>query len=654
MKHWTLNARITAGFGGLCAGLVLLSGLAIHQMRRAAASAEAMRSLYTEQDVVAEQVADAAGKMAISVRGFDAEATVDNWNTILAAQEVTEAALKRAEAFAAANPDLKALRDGLSKARPTYQRYAAGVAEFHTATILVQDTWTGMIPMGVRVFDAVDGALDSVEAVSRQEAGEGRPAAEIHERVRQAGVLGSLQRLAADMRLAGWRSVAHDDAEAAAEVVAKADAARRHVAELRAVFRRAENLARLDEAAKALEVFAQGAAQIQKAIARRQAARAGRSTAYFAFAADIAAVAEDAVATMRREAEASADDLHFAETVLTIGSLLVALGGIVAAVAITRSTKRVLTRIVDVLTAGAAETAASAQLVSAASQQLAAGASEQASSLEETSASLEEMTSSTRQNSENAAKAGECTREARESAERGAGDMHEMAASMQAIKGSSDEISKIIRDIDEIAFQTNILALNAAVEAARAGESGAGFAVVAGEVRALAQRSASSAKEIAAKIETALGRTATGVGICSKVEARLGEITEKVRAVDSLVREVAAASLEQTQGTTQVGAAVLQMDRTTQESAASAEECAGAAEELNTQAAALQAAVAELQRLVRGDAAAAESAASPVRGAGRAVVAAASRLRASGTEVRAAAPKITPRAAEWSGAVVGR
>jgi len=171
---------------------------------------------------------------------------------------------------------------------------------------------------------------------------------------------------------------------------------------------------------------------------------------------------------------------------------------------------------------------------------------------------------------------------------------------MQAIKGSSDEIAKIIRDIDEIAFQTNILALNAAVEAARAGESGAGFAVVAGEVRTLAQRSASSAREITGKIETALSRTAHGVEICAKVETRLGEIAGKIRDVDTLVNEVVAASKEQNIGTHQVSTAVAQMDKVTQDTAASAEECASAAEELSSQAVALQGAVNELQLLVRG------------------------------------------------------
>ena len=128
--------------------------------------------------------------------------------------------------------------------------------------------------------------------------------------------------------------------------------------------------------------------------------------------------------------------------------------------------------------------------------------------------------------------------------------MQAMTTAMEAIKVSSDDIAKIIKTIDEIAFQTNILALNAAVEAARAGEAGMGFAVVADEVRNLAQRSAQAAKETAAKIEGAIGKTAQGVEISAKVAQALNDIVAKVRQVDELVAEVASASREQTQGIT--------------------------------------------------------------------------------------------------------
>jgi methyl-accepting chemotaxis protein len=238
--------------------------------------------------------------------------------------------------------------------------------------------------------------------------------------------------------------------------------------------------------------------------------------------------------------------------------------------------------------------------VSASSQTLAEGASEQAAALEETSSSLEELASMTKRNAENAQKVNDLAKQARAAADKGTIDMQTMNAAMDAIKVSSDDIAKIIKTIDEIAFQTNILALNAAVEAARAGEAGMGFAVVADEVRNLAQRSAQAAKETAAKIEGAIGKTAQGMQISGKVAAALDEIAAKARQVDELAAEVAGASREQTLGITQINTAVGQMDNVTQANAASAEESAVAAEELNSQAVAMKDSVAELLQLVDG------------------------------------------------------
>ena len=261
---------------------------------------------------------------------------------------------------------------------------------------------------------------------------------------------------------------------------------------------------------------------------------------------------------------------------------------------------RVLRRVSSSLGEGAEQVTSAAGQVSSASQSLAEGASEQAASLEETSSSLEEMASMTKRNSENAQKANDLAKHARQAADKGVGDMQSMSAAMEAIKVSSDDIAKIIKTIDEIAFQTNILALNAAVEAARAGEAGMGFAVVADEVRNLAQRSAQAAKETAGKIEGAIAKTGQGVDISSKVAQTLNEIVTKVRQVDELVAEVASASREQTQGITQINTAVGQMDKVTQSNAANAEESAAAAEELNAQATVMKDSVTELLKLVGG------------------------------------------------------
>ena len=280
---------------------------------------------------------------------------------------------------------------------------------------------------------------------------------------------------------------------------------------------------------------------------------------------------------------------------------LLGLGGLIAAftvlIFIARSITGPIQRAIDGLSTGAAQAKEAAAQVAGASQSLAEGASEQAASLEETSASLEEMSSMTKQNVESTDKAKALATQARKAADLGAQDVRTMNSAMEAIKASSAEIAKIIRTIDEIAFQTNILALNAAVEAARAGEAGMGFAVVADEVRNLSQRCAQAAQETAVKIEGAIGKTEQGAQVSAKVAQRLEEIVAKVRQVDDLVAEVAAASREQSQGIEQVNTAVTQMDKVTQANAANAEESASAAEELNAQAASLRDSIQQLTAL---------------------------------------------------------
>lgn len=247
---------------------------------------------------------------------------------------------------------------------------------------------------------------------------------------------------------------------------------------------------------------------------------------------------------------------------------------------------------------GSGEILAASTQLSTSSQTLARGSSEQAASIEETGASLEEMASMTKRNADSAVRAKELAGQTRAAADAGAAEMAAMKRAMADIKASSDDISKIIRTIDEIAFQTNILALNAAVEAARAGEAGMGFAVVAEEVRNLAQRSAQSARETAGKIEGSVAKSEHGVAISGRVASALDEILTKAREVDTLVAEIAQASNEQSQGIGQVNTAVAQMDRVTQTNAAAAEESAGAAEELNAQATMLTGAVRDLLALV--------------------------------------------------------
>jgi methyl-accepting chemotaxis protein/methyl-accepting chemotaxis protein-1 (serine sensor receptor) len=211
---------------------------------------------------------------------------------------------------------------------------------------------------------------------------------------------------------------------------------------------------------------------------------------------------------------------------------------------------------------------------------------------------MEEMSSMTRQNAENSQRAAALMRAVDGRVQESNGALDQMVGSMSAIKESSDKISRIIKTIDEIAFQTNILALNAAVEAARAGEAGMGFAVVADEVRSLAQRSAQAAKDTAGLIEESIEKSSAGATRVQEVAAAIRGITDAVGEVKGLVEEVSLASRQQTQGIDQVTQAIAQMEKVTQSTAATAEESAAASEELSAQSQHTMGVVRSLQAMV--------------------------------------------------------
>jgi methyl-accepting chemotaxis protein/methyl-accepting chemotaxis protein-1 (serine sensor receptor) len=239
--------------------------------------------------------------------------------------------------------------------------------------------------------------------------------------------------------------------------------------------------------------------------------------------------------------------------------------------------------------------------VASASQSLAQGTSEQAATLEETSSSATEITAITQKNAENTRSVAGLMTDTAHLVEGANRNLEEMVLSMNEIRGSSEKISKIIRAIDEIAFQTNILALNAAVEAARAGEAGMGFAVVADEVRNLAHRSAQAAKDTTVLIEESIARSGEGGRKLDQVASSIQQITGSSIQIKTLIDEVDVGSHEQSRGIEQISTAVNQMEQVTQRSAANSQQSAAASEELAAQAQSLHAIVERLRALVGGD-----------------------------------------------------
>jgi len=232
----------------------------------------------------------------------------------------------------------------------------------------------------------------------------------------------------------------------------------------------------------------------------------------------------------------------------------------------------------------AQQVASGSRQVSDSAQALSQGSTEQASSIEELTASLEEISDQTKKNAHNAGQANELALAAKDNAVEGDQQMQEMLQAMNEINAASSNISKIIKVIDEIAFQTNILALNAAVEAARAGQHGKGFAVVAEEVRNLAARSANAAKETTVLIEGSIKKSEDGTKIAHETADALNKIVEVVAKAAALIGEIATASNEQAAGIAQINQGIMQVSQVVQTNSATSEESAAASEELSSQA----------------------------------------------------------------------
>ena len=602
-----LGTKIIAGFAGLIVIAILLGGTAVWKMSGVKSVANLLAEDYMPGAAVANSVERESLQTMYEMRGY---AFTEDTN-FLARSYANLADVKKhlleAKELAAKTGDgaLEFLKIAAEKAEAKALEYE----QLAKKTVAVTETLD-------RERDAMDAAARSYmkvcseylesqnaklqETLATTNATTGLAVAEVQDRINKIETANSIIDLGNAIRIGNFKAQAARDPQLFREAQSRFVELNSKLDALKAVTKQEVNLKQIETCRAAGKAYSDAMTNFLTYWLEREELGRQRGVVADAVLAEAKNTASTSMDSSAKNAMAAAVSLTTASTTMIVGLGLATVVGILMAVFITRSITKPIRMVADHLSAGTEQTSSAAGQVSASSQSLAEGASQQAASIEETSSSLEEMSSMTKRNADNAGKVKELGSEARAAGDMAVNDMRAMGAAMDAIKTSSDDIAKIIKTIDEIAFQTNILALNAAVEAARAGEAGAGFAVVADEVRSLAQRCAQAAKETASKIEDSVQKSAHGVQISTKVAQSLEQIVGKARQVDELAAEVASASKEQTQGISQINIAVGEMDKVTQSNAANAEESAAAAEELNAQAELMKDSVNELLHLVDG------------------------------------------------------
>lgn len=280
-------------------------------------------------------------------------------------------------------------------------------------------------------------------------------------------------------------------------------------------------------------------------------------------------------------AQAASERQRWLDLMLFIGSL--ALASVIVTMTIRRQIIGPILRVVDGVRASADEAAEASTLMTESGRVVARDAQEQAACLQETMDSLQQISTTTQQNSDRAMNADGLMREARETVQNASGAMDRLTESMNAISSSSREVSGVLKSLDEIAFNTNILALNAAVEAARAGEAGAGFSVVADEVRSLARRAAEAARHSAEIIDKTIADVANGVQYVSLAHEAFRAVSQRIGEGSEVVSRIAAGSESQTRGIRAIGQAISRLEKVTQSNASTAQQTAESASVMNSQ-----------------------------------------------------------------------
>jgi methyl-accepting chemotaxis protein len=599
-NNMKLGFKIAAGFAAILIISIILGGFCVLSMKNAQIQSGKLANEYVPAVAVANNVERTSLAIMYAVRGYTLTEERSYIDTAKAELEKLNGFLKDAKELAEKFPSLDELKNNAAIAKDKVNEYVTLVDKSEELINGLKEDRKKLDVSSKTYMETCYTFLKGQNNRFTREVKSGAKPAQVLERQAQMSIVNDL------LDLGNWTIIATNKAQALREpkLIQEAqknfDIMSSKLDQLKSITKDPTDLQLIEENKAAGATYKQSMNDFLDKWILLQDVGKKRSEVADQVLKAAQDTAEVGMKDTQGSASSSAIALSASSGLMIVGLFAaVAFGSFLAWVIVIGITKPI-NRIVDGLNESASQVSSASGQLSASSQQLAEGSAEQAASIQETSSTLEQSASMVRQNTENTKQAAILAKQAKDAAGKGNHQMKEMMTSMTELKKSSDQIAKIIKVIDEIAFQTNILALNAAVEAARAGEAGMGFAVVAEEVRNLAQRSAQAAKDTAAIIESNIQLSEQGVSVSKNVNESLVEINEQAQKVSELLDEVAAASQEQAQGIAQINKAISQMEQVVQSNASTAEESASASEELSSQSINMKDIVNSLVVLVNG------------------------------------------------------
>ncbi len=599
-SNMTLGKRITMGFAILVAITLILGIIGVVNMRSAAAGADKLANIYAPEVQVASEIFKEANQIRYDIRAFvmqDNDAALANAKKeLVQLQKDLSVAQELGKKY-----NLKALLEQESKATKGVNEYITTVERAEKILARKRATTTLMTDNANTFMKNAEDFLTAQNTLMKQEIQAKIDPNKLLERLEKINKIGDVIDLGNAARIAGQRAQVRRDITIIEAGVKNFENIYKLISEIRLTVARPANLEQL----KAVETAAKNYEGALKSFVTILQETATESSNLVKLAGEVLNAAETVVDLGIKNttdiAQESNESLSLASWIMIVGLIIAFILSVITAFFIIRSIVKIVTEAVKSLSEGTTQVVSASEQISSASVSLAEGASSQASSVEEVSATIEEATASNNQNADNSREANILAQHSNDAAKVGNQRVGDLMVAMQEITASSQKISRIIKTIDEIAFQTNLLALNAAVEAARAGEHGLGFAVVAEEVKNLAERSAGAAKEITGIIEASIDQVKAGTEVANKTKESFTEILNGIKKTSDLIGEIAISAKEQAEGMNQIATAMGSVDQITQQNASASEETAAAAEELNAQALSMLDNVSELALLAGFD-----------------------------------------------------